>query len=289
MALCDCSVVILAHCGVEFTRANLTNLLAAEDKPAELFLVDNASTDSTPELFRAFIPRLEAAGVAVTTWRNTRNDGCSLARNQAWERAACRYTVFLDSDAAVCTSRWLSGLVGEMEARPNVGILGPKMIYPYQPHPIQCAGVGLTPEGRVWFRGRGQARDTPRFQQFCTVPMLISACWIMRTDLRESVGYLDELFHPVQYEDLDLCIRAWEAGLQVAYTPQVEMYHFEGITTESFGAEEYRKNIARNALKFRRKWHHKFADYGAPADPDDLRWRSREEMRLRPELDLGVA
>lgn len=284
----DCSLITLARNGVEFTEHWLASLQAAPDLPREVFLVDNASEDETPALVERAACELRKRGVRVATWRNEENVGCSRARNEPWQRATSRYTVFMDNDAAVCTGDWLTRLGRIMDEDPKLGILGPKMIYPFRPHPIQCAGAGLTPQGRVWFRGRGRPRDDPRFCEFRTVPLLISACWIMRTDLRERIGLLDELFHPVQYEDLDLCLRAWEADFRVAYTPDVEMYHFEGITTESPGSDQYRRTIARNSAKFRRKWHHVFAKYGAEAGPEDLHWQTREEMGLTRQLDTSL-
>lgn len=289
MSYCDASIVILAHNGVRFTQYCLESLLASPTKPRELFLVDNASTDRTPELIAEAEPRFLETGVRFVTWRNSENKGCSLARNEAWERATSTYTVFLDNDVAVCTRDWLQRLVGKMHSRSDLAVLGPKMIYPFKPHPIQCAGVSLTPLGRVCFRGRGRARFHPRFCRPRRVPALISACWIMRTRLCHEIGYLDELFHPVQYEDLDFCLRAVRAGWQVAYTPEVEMYHFEGITTESFGGDSYRRNVARNSTRFRQRWHDLFPRVAEDLPPDDLRWLSREEMGLTPDLEVSFS
>ena len=287
MTTSDCAIVILAHNGVDFTKACVESILGALVAPTELFLVDNGSTDGTPQLVAELEPRIRAAGIRFETWRNSENKGCSEARNDAWAKVTCPYTVLLDNDTAVCTPDWLARLQAAMEASLRLGILGTKMIYPYEPHPIQCAGVGVSPLGRIAFRGRGKARGEARFCQFREVHALISACWIMRTDLRTSVGYLDEIFHPVQYEDLDLCLRAEQAGFTVAYTPEVEMYHFEGITTASFGQKEYRRNIAKNSLKFRERWHHVYRTYEEELPADEYRWLERDELGLRPELDLA--
>ena len=288
MASCNCSIVILAHNGADFTETCLGSLLRGDDRPRELFVVDNGSSDRTPGVLAAFAPRFEEAGVRFVTWRNTENKGCSAARNDAWEKATSRYVLFMDNDTAVCTRTWLSRLEALLEGDPQIGLAGPKMIYPLKPHPIQCAGVAINPMGRICFCGRGAARCDPRFGEARSVHTLISACWIMRNDLRESVGLLDELFHPVQYEDLDLCLRAREAGYDVRYSSDVEMYHFEGITTASLGQMEYQRNIARNSAKFRQKWHTTFK--ALPADPTatEYRWLSRAELGLTPEQELTL-
>lgn len=287
MEYVDCGIVVLAHNGVDFTRCCLDSILGADTLPRELFLVDNASDDETPVLFERALPRFREAGVAVVTWRNRENKGCSLARNEAWERITMPYAVFMDNDAAVCTRDWLARLEKTFHEHDELGILGPKMIYPYKPHPVQCAGVSINRLGRIAFRGRGQRRDDPRYGTYWKTWALISACWMMRTSLRDDVGYLDEHFHPVQYEDLDLCVRARLAGYEVAYTPDVEMYHFEGITTASFGENTYRRTIARNSLKFRERYHDLFRTFEDELPADEYRWLQRDELGLQPELDLS--
>ena len=286
MSFQNAAIVMLAHNGEHFTRHALESILAAQSLPREMFLVDNASEDGTPALIREFQPRFEQAGIAFTTWRNAENKGCSLARNEPWAKVTMPYTVFMDNDTAVRTSRWLEHFIHCFEEHKNLGVVGAKMVYPYLPHKIQCAGVSISRLGRVAFRGRGADIDDPRYQSYWPTWSLISACWLMRTDLRETVGYLDELFHPVQYEDLDLCVRARLKGYEVAYTPNVEMYHFEGITTASFGKEEYKVNIARNSLKFRERYHALFKDFTDELPPEEYRWLLRSELGLRPELDL---
>jgi GT2 family glycosyltransferase len=289
MTPADCAIVILAHNGAPFTRHCLESILGAAVLPAELFLVDNASEDETPALLQEMAPRCRAAGIALSTWRNRENKGCSLARNEAWQDVRSTYTVFLDNDAAVCTRTWLERLLNAFRERPQLGILGPKLIYPYEPHPIQCAGVSINRFGRIAFRGRGNPRHDPRYDTYWPTWSLISACWMMRTDLRERVGTLDECFHPVQYEDLDLCIRARLAGFEVAYTPSVEMYHFEGITTAASGQKEYQRNIARNSLTFRARYHELFKTFTEELPPAEYRWRQRDELGLTPTLDLSYA
>jgi len=280
------SLVILAHNGVAFTRYTLGNLLQATTIPQEIFLVDNASCDGTPELFREWIPRFEQAGAHVIFWRNEENKGCSLARNEAWQQATCKYTVFLDNDAPPRSRRWLETFVEKMEADPQLAILGPKLVYPYLPHRIQCAGVWISKLARVVFSGRGE--DISHFGCERDVKGLISACWMMRTNLRETIGMLDEWFHPVQYEDIDLCMRTWLAGFRVVYTPAVEMYHFEGITTASWGQEHYQVNIARNSLKFRERYHQVLVQSYDEIPPEALHWKKQEELGLTPQLDLTM-
>lgn len=283
----DCSIIMLAHNGVEFTRRAFENLLRAQTLPAEFVFADNGSTDSTHEAPEEFADRFKAEGVIFTPMRNEENLGCSLARNLAWEKTTRPYTVFMDNDTAVCTSDWLHRFKDEMDADAHLGVLGPKLIYPYKPHTIQCAGCAINPKGRVRFRGRGAGRYDVQYAQHAVVPVLISACWITRRKFLDELGGLDELFHPVQYEDLDFCMKVNQTGGFCAYTPEVEIYHFEGVTTASFGQKTYQRNIAEQSMKFKKRWMDVIRTY--PEDPSDYRWLADEELGLEPGLELNVS
>lgn len=282
----DVAIVILARNGVACTRLCLEAILESCPLPRQLILVDNESSDETPAVLAGYIPRAQAAGIEVISWRNPEHLGCSDARNQAWERATTGYVVFLDNDCVVRSRDWLASLVAEFANDSELGIVGPKLLYPFRSHKIQCAGVSINPVGRVRFCGRGQPRDVAEFASRRQVVALISACWMMRNDLRESIGMLDPLFHPVQYEDLDLCMRVNEAGMHCAYTPAVEMYHFEGTTTAAKGDAAYQRVIVANSAKFRKKWREAIRQL-AP-DPTDFRWRGHAEMDLGSEIDLSI-
>jgi GT2 family glycosyltransferase len=140
--------------------------------------------------------------------------------------------------------------------------------------------------GRIRFRGRGEPRTAPEYAVRTLVPALISACWIMRREFLATIGGLDELFHPVQYEDLDFCLRVTQAGFQCAYTPAVEMYHFEGRTTAAMGRPAYQRNIVEQSAKFRQRWASVLRTY--PPDPADYRWRADADLGLTDELDLAL-
>ncbi len=269
------SLIVLSHDKLAVTRQCLTALIHGTrwDLPAELIVVDNGSRDGSAAWIADTLPGLgRAAGLSVQVVLNAANIGCSTARNQALVRATGETVVFLDNDVMPAGADWLAGLRARLAREPRAGMVGAKMIYPWAPHPIQCAGVGISRRGHVCFRGRGDARGDPRWNTPETVQCLISACLMVRRDLIERHGGFDEAFNPVQFEDFDLCYRLREAGWEAWYEPGVEMFHHESVTTQGTPAIRNAAVVVRNGLRFQRRWRHLFEQEDGP-DESACRWR----------------
>ena len=57
----------------------------------------------------------------------------------------------------------------------------------------------------------------------------------------ERVGLLDERY-PMAYEDVDWCLRAWQAGFRVLYFPAASLYHHESVTRGTEVGERERES-----------------------------------------------
>ena len=278
-------VVILACGQPRYAASCLRSLLADSGASVETVLVDNGSGPEVGGVFDRFERDSRAAGDTVRRLRFETNVGAVRGRNEALALVESEYVAWLDSDVIARTRGWLAKLARFLDEHADVGIVGPKLVYPWEPHSIQCAGCEVTRAGRVVFRGRGEPRDDPRFGQARDCPTLISACWLMRTRLFRELGPLDERFSPVQFEDVDYCYRARQAGLRVVYFPRVEMYHFEGITTARTPGIGYNVTTARNAVKFKRKWRAVIEREGGMDDADAPRWK--QDVGWRPIEEVG--
>ncbi|HIE52325.1 MAG TPA: glycosyltransferase family 2 protein, partial [Armatimonadetes bacterium] len=236
------------------------------------WLVDNGSTDETREVFAAFAARAEERGWSVQQILNEVNVGAVTGRNQALAQATGEYIAFLDNDTAVRDTRWAAKLRAVLMADPTIGLVGPKLVFPWPPYLIECAGCAISPGGRVQYRGRGEPRDRLEFNRRQEVQGLISACWLFRCSLYQELGPLDEIFNPVQYEDLDYCYRAKQLGYRCVYVPEVEMYHFENVTTAGSGDINFAYRTLRNGRIFARRWQQVFAQENGPPD-EAVHWR----------------
>jgi GT2 family glycosyltransferase len=276
------SLIILCYNKLDCTRRCLESIVrhSVVDDPWELVVVDNGSTDGTRDWLDHELRALAASrSVPLTVLANDRNAGCSTARNQAMAAASGDYLVFLDNDVAPRTRDWLPRLAAALEAHPRTALIGPKLVYPLPPHNIQCAGVGISRRGHVCFRGRGEPRCEPRFNRPEPVQSLISACLLARAGLVRESGGFDEAFNPVQFEDFDLCYRLRSLGWEARYQPDVEMYHFESVTTQGTATLANPAVVVRNGLTFQRRWRQLFTREDGPPE-EACRWRPMPAVRL---------
>ncbi len=279
------AIIVVHYNKLPYSRLCLESILRSDPLPAQIICIDNGSHDGTVAYLTDEFPALAAAaGVAASVIANASNVGACTARNQGLASVTQPAVAFCDNDLAVRSRDWLATLHGVLEADARAGIVGPKLVYPFAPYDIECAGVAISPTGRVQYRGRGCPREDPTYSRGCEVQCLISACWLMRREVPDTLGGLDEVFNPAQFEDFDLCYRARANGWRVGYEPAAEMYHFENVTTDGSVDVRFRYVTIRNGLVFKERWQHLFAQEGGPPDAE-CKWA---QLETRPLERTGI-
>lgn len=219
----DVSVIVVLFNQAHFTLHCLRCVLAQAEVSVEVILVDNCSTDKTPEL----LARLDN----VRVLRNPQNPGFLLAVNQAAAEARGRTILLLNSDAFMRENA-LAIALETLESDDRIGSVGGRLILPsgqlqeggnivWSDASAQGYGRNSPPEsGEVMFR-----RDV----DYCSAAFLLTP-----RALFEQMGGLDPAYAPAYYEDADYCLRLWQAGLRVVYEPRAVIDHYEyGSETRS--------------------------------------------------------
>jgi GT2 family glycosyltransferase len=266
------SVIVLNHNKAAYSEACLLSLLHSTYSPVEVIAVDNGSADGTPDVLREFQEKAQQRGVHCEILTNDSNVGAIVGRNQAMERACGEYLVFVDNDVLVRDRDWLEKLRSALDSDPQVAIVSAKLLFPWAPHDLEFAGCAVTPNGRIRYLGRGEPGDAPEHNVQKEVQCVISACTMFRRGLVDEIGMLDEVFSPVQYEDLDFCYRARAAGYRVLYVPTAAMYHYEHTTTSGSVDINFKYVTIRNGMTFKKRWQHLFASESGPTD-EEAKWR----------------
>lgn len=210
----------------------------------EVLLVDNGSQDDTSQVLNAYKPVL---GDKLKVFRLKQNAGTTVSRNLALKAALGDLVCVLDSDAEILSGdlRPLANLLYQM---PEVGIVGPRIILP-DGHVYDSAKLLPTLADKllklpgVFLRRATVNHDwypAFPFKRITCVHTAISCCWFFRRDLYDRLGPLDErIFYAP--EDVDYCLRAWQAGRAVVYYPHLSVLHHTRQTS-------HRRPFSRTAL-----------------------------------------
>jgi O-antigen biosynthesis protein len=218
------SIVIPAFNNFTLTQACLESLANVPARNAfEIIVVDNASTDATPD----FLCAQEKIG-RLRLVANPINKGFARACNQGAQIARGSLLIFLNNDTQVTTG-WLDAMV-EAARRPDAGIVGAKLLY--ADGRIQHAGIGWI-NGLPDHPGRHAAADAPEASRFRELDMVTGACLLIHRDLFFQLAGFDEVYRN-GVEDIDLCLRVRAAGRKVVYEPKAVVYHLEGRSAGRF-------------------------------------------------------
>ncbi|MBI2299340.1 MAG: glycosyltransferase [Armatimonadetes bacterium] len=273
------SVIVLNHSKAAYTRMLLDSLLESTGVEMEFVLVDNGCRDDTPVVLDDFRHRAAAQGHSARVITFETNLGAIVGRNAAMELATGDHFAFLDNDLVVRDRDWAARLLKVLAEEPRIGIVSPKLIFPWEPYDVEFAGCLVTEGGRVIYRGRGEPRELPELNERFDCQCLISACILFPRTLYEAFGGLDEVFSPVQFEDLDFCYRVRELGYRCVLVPEVEMYHWEHTTTAGSTDINFKLVTIRNARTFKLRWRHMIEQEGGPPDETAV-WRQIEKHGL---------
>jgi GT2 family glycosyltransferase len=270
------SLIILCCNELDYTRRCLESVIDHTRPPYELILVDNGSTDGTANYLKEFAEQSLECGVAPPLWRscppgenqkpkaaakrhtpqrvhiirNEENRGFPAGCNQGLAQAKGRYLVLLNNDTVV-TPGWLEGLIGwALHDWPQVGLVGPTSNYAPPPQQVTPAYEVEQLTGLSAFAAQrrssyaGQALHTERLTGFCL---------LVRREVFERIGILDERFGSGFFDDDDLCLRARQAGFQLLVARNVYIHHFGSRTFKGLGID-CRQQLRANFAQFQAKW-----------------------------------
>jgi GT2 family glycosyltransferase len=232
----------------------------------EIIIVDNGSTD--PQT----VQYLDALSSDHRVLRYPKPFNFSALINFGAAHATGEYLLLLNDDTEAIAPEWLTAMV-EQAQRPEVGVVGGKLLYPDKT--IQHAGVLVG-----YFGGAGHAfRNLPdngtAYFGFADVvrncSAVTAACMMVRRPVFQQIGGFDETLGVV-YNDVDFCMRVRKQGYLVIYTPLAVLWHLES-------ASRGRLRPSKEEDLFYRRWR-EWIDRGDPYYNPNLSL-TREDWTLR--------
>ncbi|MCL3781699.1 glycosyltransferase [Prolixibacteraceae bacterium JC049] len=222
---------------------------------AEVFVVDNNSADGSCLMVQEKFPWVKLIA-------NTENYGFSYANNQAIRQSKGKYVLLLNPDTVVKEDTFLK-TVGYMEANPDAGALGVKMI-DGKGNFLPESKRGLPEPWVAFYKIFGLSKLFPKSKKFGQyhlsfldkdenheIDVLCGAFMLMRADALEKVGLLDEEYF-MYGEDIDLSYRIQQGGYKVIYFADTTIIHYKGESTKK-GSVNYVRIFYNAMIIFARK------------------------------------
>lgn len=218
------TVVIVTYNSAAHLRPTLEAALGQDYPTFEVILVDNASDDDSLAIAREF----DSRGLRIIA--HDENRGFSGGNNDGVSAGDGDLIVLLNPDAVMDAPEILREISRAFAERPEMGILGAKLVEPDGRTLDHCGGqVDTLAHTRLW--GQGEA-DTGQFDAIREVDFVIGALFAIPRELWDRLGGFDEYFNPAFYEDTDLCVRCKRLGRRVLYWPRVCLTHHGKVSFE---------------------------------------------------------
>jgi GT2 family glycosyltransferase/glycosyltransferase involved in cell wall biosynthesis len=161
----------------------------------------------------------------------------------------------LNNDLEVIHGDWLDEMVSHA-LRPEIGCVGAKLYYPDDR--IQHAGVILGIGGvaaHAWqTHPRGSAGQAHRNVLQQNLSAVTAACLVIRREVYEEVGGLEEEQLKVAFNDVDFCLKVRAAGYRNLWTPFAELYHHESASRGAEDTLEKRDRFRSEVEYMTNKW-----------------------------------
>jgi len=236
MTLSSKPLIIITTMNQLATTINcIESLLRHSGVPLDLMIVDGASTDGTPTYLESHyncqVIRMDKPYWVSKAW--------NVAREAALETDA-EHIGILNNDLLFYPN-WLPYIVETFNNPPDdmpVGIVGPSVLDTNGE--IQSQGEIYIPPGK-WFQ--------PTVFKDMRLPVLSigGACMLFSRDALQSIGSFDERLI-FEWDEVDYCMRAWDAGFQVIVRTIAAVVHLGGVT--------------KHAINW--NWRKVVEDYGLP-------------------------
>ncbi len=263
----DLGIVIVNWNTRDYLCRCLQTVYASEgDFSYDVVVVDNGSTDGSTEMVAETFPQVTLisghGNVGYPRGNNLGLRWLGYADTPGEMRADVpRYALLLNPDTEL-PPRALADMIAYMDAHPEIGTAGPKLVLPDGSLDLACRRSIPNVEVSLWHvlrlgklfpKSRRFARYNLTFldeNETAEVGSVVGAFMIVRREAIAGVGLLDEAFF-MYGEDLDWCKRIGEAGWKIMYYPGVEVLHVKRAASRQSKRAQF--EFVRAFLIFYRK------------------------------------
>lgn len=235
------SIVILTYNNLQYSKLCIESIRKYTVKDTyEIIVVDNNSTDGTVEWLKN--------EKEINTIFNKENLGFPKGCNQGIDIADKSNDILLLNNDVIVTPNWLDNLIKCLYSQTDIGAVGAvtnNCSY-YQ----SISAVYKNIDEMINYAQSNNISDSNKWEQRVK---LIGFCMLIKREVLNIVGLVDERFSPGNFEDDDLSFRIQLAGYKLMLCKDVFVHHF-GNTSFKKDIKEYNKLLLTNSKKFEKKW-----------------------------------
>ncbi|TMM31002.1 glycosyltransferase family 2 protein [Polaribacter aestuariivivens] len=238
------AIVILNWNGQKLLEQFLPSVVSFSSELADIYVADNASTDTSISYIKEFFP-------SVKIIENAINGGYAKGYNDALQIIDADIYCLLNSDVEV-TENWLVPILHLFKTEEKTAIIQPKLLDFKDKKKFEYAGAGggfVDLYGYPYCRGRvfnNLETDDGQFNDTKEIFWASGACLFIRSKIYHHVKGLDEDYFAHQ-EEIDLCWRTQNIGYKVKYVGSSTVYHVGGATLQETNPHKTYLNF-RNSL-----------------------------------------
>ncbi len=218
----------------------------------EILILDNGSVE--PETL-AWFDDIQAEDERVKVLLYDHPFNYSAINNFGVQHARGSIIGMVNNDVEVISPNWLTEMVRHA-SRPEIGCVGAKLYYSNDT--LQHAGVvmgvgGVAGHSHKYFP-RAHSGYFSRLVLVQNLSGVTAACLLVRRQVYEAAGGLDEYNLHVAFNDVDFCLKVRQAGYRNLWTPYAELYHHESISRGQEDTPEKQARFNKEVTFMVNKW-----------------------------------
>ena len=246
------SLIIPTRDKLKLLRGTVDGILNKTDyQNLEIIIMDNGSEKGETLEYLKEIQK----DSRVSVIRHAAPFNYSQLNNLGVSHAKGELIGLINNDLEVITAGWLSEMVSQA-LRPEIGAVGAKLYYAN--NTIQHAGVIVGLGGMAGHNFKFLAKEAPGYhwRSFLTqnYSAVTAACLVMRRQIFDEVGGLNEKHLKVAFNDVDLCLRIREHGYRIVWTPYAELYHLESVSRGSDNTPRKYLRLRHELNYMKKRW-----------------------------------
>ncbi|MBD3379638.1 MAG: glycosyltransferase [Candidatus Omnitrophica bacterium] len=232
-----CDIILLSYENPSLLKKCVESVLNDTEVPARLIIVDNGSRDRKVAEYLQSVKGSKT--VSVEKVLSPDNAGFAAGMNKGLKLSNAPYVCLLNNDCVV-TPGWLGEMIEIASSSGEIGLVNP-----------QSNTFGSRPDGSASVREHAELLRY-RESSYTELGHAIGFACLIKREVINRVGFLDEGYAGVCYEDTDYSLRAGKAGYISVMSERAYVFHMEQASRKGLKGKE--KIYERNRRRFEKKW-----------------------------------